>query len=332
MMRPGISTLHLWSVIAEYSICYCPEQTIHRWQCPDTERIPSSLNSACCVLEYPRTPSTTSSLCTRVRSGGRNLILISVITMFSILTMDGLQILTETDGQLSRMVSCMYRLFQGTGSSVIDHRYPGTVRCYRVLPSLLTLPTSPFIVIISTGTHGRMSDFSYGLVVLCVSLIITSSVFLTNITPGISGLRKVSKYKLKKLDFFLHFFHFFRILTPLPPVSTTRIPDSKSVWTIWQFMLGHGYPHMADSMVYIQTTRVHSRQNGTHFWGGRNSLLTMEVILSFYLSKYLCHKSLSSPVNIPMGGYYEVYTSLEERSEFTYANVRKASYTGSVKQ
>ena len=32
-----------------------------------------------------------------------------------------------------------------------------------------------------------------------------------------------------------------------------------------------------------------------------------------------------------MGGYYEVYTSLEERSEFTYANLRKASYTGSEK-
>ena len=31
-----------------------------------------------------------------------------------------------------------------------------------------------------------------------------------------------------------------------------------------------------------------------------------------------------------MGGYYEVYTSLEERRGFTYANVRKASYTGSV--
>ena len=33
-----------------------------------------------------------------------------------------------------------------------------------------------------------------------------------------------------------------------------------------------------------------------------------------------------------MGGYYEVYTSLEERSEFTYANLRKASYTGSVRR
>ena len=32
-----------------------------------------------------------------------------------------------------------------------------------------------------------------------------------------------------------------------------------------------------------------------------------------------------------MGGYYEVYTSLEERSQFTYANVRKASYTGKVR-
>ena len=32
-----------------------------------------------------------------------------------------------------------------------------------------------------------------------------------------------------------------------------------------------------------------------------------------------------------MGGYYEVYTSLFEGSGFSYANVRKASYTGSVK-
>ena len=40
--------------------------------------------------------------------------------------------------------------------------------------------------------------------------------------------------------------------------------------------------------------------------------------------------SLSSPVNIPMGGYYEVYTSLKDRNwrNFNYANVRKASYTG----
>ena len=38
-----------------------------------------------------------------------------------------------------------------------------------------------------------------------------------------------------------------------------------------------------------------------------------------------------SPVNIPMGGYYEVYTSLLERREFSYANVRKASYTGTVR-
>ena len=56
-----------------------------RWQCPDTERTPSSSSSVCCVLEYPRTLSTTISLCTRVRSGRRNLISSSVITMFSIL-------------------------------------------------------------------------------------------------------------------------------------------------------------------------------------------------------------------------------------------------------
>ena len=31
-----------------------------------------------------------------------------------------------------------------------------------------------------------------------------------------------------------------------------------------------------------------------------------------------------------MGGHYEVYTSLEDRKGFTYANIRKASYTGIV--
>ena len=153
MMRPGISTLHLWSVIAEYSISYYPEQTIPRWQCPDAERIPSSLNSACCVLEHPRTPSTTISLCTRVRSGGRNLILNSVITMFSIFCIHGLQILTATDGQLSRMVNCMYHLYQAWSSSLTTHRFPGTVRCYRVLPSWLTLPTWPFILLMHMKTQ-----------------------------------------------------------------------------------------------------------------------------------------------------------------------------------
>ena len=31
-----------------------------------------------------------------------------------------------------------------------------------------------------------------------------------------------------------------------------------------------------------------------------------------------------------MGGHYEVYTRLEDRRMFTYANVRQASYTGIV--
>ena len=33
-----------------------------------------------------------------------------------------------------------------------------------------------------------------------------------------------------------------------------------------------------------------------------------------------------------MGGYYEVYTSLEERTMSTYPIIRKASYTGSVRR
>ena len=65
------------------------------------------------------------------------------------------------------------------------------------------------------------------------------------------------KIQIRNIRF--HYLHFFRILTPLPPVSSTRIPDSQFVWIVRQFMLGHGYLHMADSMVYIQTARVHSR-------------------------------------------------------------------------
>ena len=34
-------------------------------------------------------------------------------------------------------------------------------------------------------------------------------------------------------------------------------------------------------------------------------------------------------VNIPMGGTAEVYTDLEQRRMFSYANVRKAAYRGS---
>ena len=58
---------------------------IHRFQYPDTEKTLSSWNAECCVLEYLRTLSTTTSLCTRVRCGRRNLIWSSVITMLSIL-------------------------------------------------------------------------------------------------------------------------------------------------------------------------------------------------------------------------------------------------------
>ena len=35
-----------------------------------------------------------------------------------------------------------------------------------------------------------------------------------------------------------------------------------------------------------------------------------------------------SPVNIPKGGIFEVYTTLKQRREFGYANVRKATYRG----
>ena len=44
-------------------------------------------------------------------------------------------------------------------------------------------------------------------------------------------------------------------------------------------------------------------------------------ITNFFLSP-------CSPVNVPMGGISEVYTSLEERRKFSYANVRKAAYRG----
>ena len=52
----------------------------------------------------------------------------------------------------------------------------------------------------------------------------------------------------------------------------------------------------------------------------------------FHNFKNIHNIYLPSPVNIPMGGYYEVYTSLKERSKFTYANLRMASYTGSERQ
>ena len=52
------------------------------------------------------------------------------------------------------------------------------------------------------------------------------------------------------------------------PVSTTRIPDSKSIWIIWWFMLGHGVLHMVHNLVHIQTARVHSWENGTYLRRG----------------------------------------------------------------
>ena len=45
--------------------------------------------------------------------------------------------------------------------------------------------------------------------------------------------------------------------------------------------------------------------------------------LTIYLVLYL------SRVTVPMGGSTEVYTSIYERTEFNYANVRKATYRGS---
>ena len=49
-------------------------------------------------------------------------------------------------------------------------------------------------------------------------------------------------------------------------------------------------------------------------------------------SLYLCFLCLSR-VDVPMGGVTQVYTSLDEMEEkeefkFSYANVRKATYTG----
>ena len=34
-------------------------------------------------------------------------------------------------------------------------------------------------------------------------------------------------------------------------------------------------------------------------------------------------------VKVPMGASLQVYTSLKEKEDFSYANVRKASYQGS---
>ena len=148
----NFSVIHNIGVNSFFFYIICP-----RWQCLDTERTPSSYHSACCVLEYPRTPSSTISLCTRVRSGGRNLILSSVITIFSILCILGLQMGTATDGQLYRMENCMYHLYQARGSSMTTHGYPGTVRYYKVLLSWLILQISPFTLLIHLQTQYGMS-------------------------------------------------------------------------------------------------------------------------------------------------------------------------------
>ena len=90
--------------------------------------------------------------------------------------------------------------------------------------------------------------------------------------------------------------------------------------------------HISLHILYIQISQLYSWENGIHFaWGGGVSpaLHSLMVMLSFTLSIYLC--SLSR-VDVPMGGAKEVYTSLEQKQEFSYANVRKATYRGSISQ
>ena len=52
----------------------------------------------------------------------------------------------------------------------------------------------------------------------------------------------------------------------------------------------------------------------------------------FHNFKNIYNIYLPSPVNIPMGGYYEVYTSMKERTMSSYPILRKASYTGTVRR
>lgn len=48
--------------------------------------------------------------------------------------------------------------------------------------------------------------------------------------------------------------------------------------------------------------------------------------ITFHIFMFFCE----SRVDVPMGGAKEVYTSLEQKQEFSYANVRKATYRGSM--
>ena len=199
----NFSVIHNIGVNSFFFYIICP-----RWQCLDTERTPSSYHSACCVLEYPRTPSSTISLCTRVRSGGRNLISSSVIKMLSIFCMIQLVLYLERINW-SRKEPCMYHLYQAGGSSMTRQWYRGIVRYYKVLLIWLILPTWPFILSTQLKTHQRSSHIRYKLGVGCVIWHnMTGSVFLPiGITLGISGLRMVSKkielYRFKKLYIYL---------------------------------------------------------------------------------------------------------------------------------
>ena len=52
--------------------------------------------------------------------------------------------------------------------------------------------------------------------------------------------------------------------------------------------------------------------------------------LSFSVDNMFIFSICLFRVTVPMGSSQEVYTSLEQRREFNYANVRKASYRGIV--
>ena len=96
-------------------------------------------------------------------------------------------------------------------------------------------------------------------------------------------------------------------------------------------MLVLGVLLFTGNISYIQTTLLHSRENGIQNRRGGDSLLSRWVISQFPISVIFMFSifiSLASPVDVPVNGAELNYDGPDQREEFTYANVRRASYRG----
>ena len=101
-------------------------------------------------------------------------------------------------------------------------------------------------------------------------------------------------------------------------------------------MSGLTCPHISVHTLYIQIPKLHSWENGIHLTSWRRAsipLHSLMVIIFFKLHFLYIYVLCLSRVDVPMGGVTQVYTSLDEMEEkeefkFSYANVRKATYTG----